>query len=108
MISYEKFWKRLKEQGISQYELIRRYRISSGQLDRLRKNMHVSTHTLEVFCRILRCSVEDIIEHIPERAQNPVSVCRSPGLQQKGTVRSDCRRMLRQENAPSFEKRRNP
>ena len=30
----------------------------------MKKNMHVSTHTLEVFCNILQCPVEDIVEVI--------------------------------------------
>lgn len=28
--------------------------------------MHVSTHTLEIFCSILQCPVEDIMEITPE------------------------------------------
>ncbi len=108
MISYEKFWKRLEEQGISQYELIRRYRVSSGQLDRLRKNMHVSTHTLEVFCRILRCSVEDIVEHIPDVPQAPAAVPRrSPGLRQK-TAAGFRSAGSQPENSPFLRKRRQP
>ena len=53
MISYENLWKVMKKKGISQYTLIKDYRISAGQLTRLRKNESVSTHTIEVFCRIL-------------------------------------------------------
>ena len=66
MISYKKFWQRLDQMGLSQYRLIRTYGVSPGQLDRLRKNKHVSTHTLETLCRILHCRIEDIIEHIPD------------------------------------------
>lgn len=51
----------LKVKGINQYRLIRSYHFSSGQLHRIRKNEHVSTHTLETLCRILNCSVADIV-----------------------------------------------
>ncbi|MCI8454599.1 MAG: helix-turn-helix transcriptional regulator, partial [Lachnospiraceae bacterium] len=40
------------------------YKVSAGQIGRLKKNMHVSTHTLEMLCNILQCPVEDIMEII--------------------------------------------
>lgn len=61
MIDYSPLWNTLKSKGISQYRLIRSYHFSSGQLHRIRKNEHVSTHTLETLCRILNCSVADIV-----------------------------------------------
>ena len=66
MISYENLWKVMKEKGISQYTLIKDYRISAGQLTRLRKNESVSTHTIEVFCRILGCQPGDIMTYIED------------------------------------------
>ena len=60
MVSYERLWKTMEKKGISQYRLINHYKISAGQIGR----MHVSTHTLEVFCNILQCPVEDIVEVI--------------------------------------------
>lgn len=62
MIVYEKLWKTLKEKRISQYALIKTYKISTGQLDRLRKNENISTHTLDMLCKILNCRLEDIAE----------------------------------------------
>lgn len=50
--------------GISQYKLIKEYHISTGQLDRLRKNGNVSTYTLDQLCRILDCRLEDIAEYV--------------------------------------------
>lgn len=64
MVSYERLWKTVEKKGISQYRLINHYKISAGQIGRMKKNMHVSTHTLEVFCNILQCPVEDIVEVI--------------------------------------------
>ena len=49
-------------ENVSQYRLINHYKISAGQLGRLRKNRYVSTHTLEMLCEILECGVEDVIE----------------------------------------------
>ena len=66
MISYDKLWQTMKTKGISQYTLIKQYNVSPGQITRLKRNEHVSTHTIEMFCRILRCRVEDIMEYIAE------------------------------------------
>lgn len=66
MISYDKLWKVMKEKGISQYALIKKYNISPGQITRLKRNESVSTHTIDTFCRILKCQVGDIMEYIEE------------------------------------------
>ena len=66
MISYEGLWRVMKERGISQYTLIKDFRVSAGQLTRLRRNESVSTHTIEMFCKILKCQVGDIMEYIEE------------------------------------------
>ena len=66
MIVYYKLWKTMKEKKISQYKLIKEYKISTGQLDRLRKNADVSTFTLNRLCEILKCKLEDIAEYIEE------------------------------------------
>ena len=63
MIVFDKLWLTLKEKNISQYKLIREYGISTGQLDRLRKNGNVNTYTLDLLCEILDCSLDDIAEH---------------------------------------------
>ena len=62
MIIYEPLWKTMKERKVSQYRLIKHYGFSSGQLNRLKNNQYVSTHTIGVLCTILDCSVEDIME----------------------------------------------
>ena len=63
MIVFDKLWNELKSKGISQYKLIREYGISTGQLDRLRKNGNVNTHTLDTLCAILDCELSDIAEY---------------------------------------------
>ncbi len=63
MIVYDRLWATMRDRGVSQYKLIRDYHVSSGQLDRLRKNENVSTYTLSQLCRILNCKLEDIAEY---------------------------------------------
>lgn len=62
MVNYNPLWETMKKEGVSQYRLIRYHGISAGQIGRMKKGMHISTHTLETLCRILNCRVEDVIE----------------------------------------------
>lgn len=66
MIVFNRLWSTMKEKNISQYKLMKDYKISSGQLDRLRKNGNVNTFTLNQICEILDCSLEDIAEYKKE------------------------------------------
>jgi len=63
MIVFDKLWETMKEKNISQYKLIKAYGISTGQLDRLRKNQNVNSYTLSTLCEILDCRLEDIAEY---------------------------------------------
>ena len=66
MIVYDRLWQTMKRKGVSQYRLIKEFHFSSGQLDRLRKNENVNTHTINQLCEILNCKLEDIAEYRPE------------------------------------------
>ena len=65
MIVYDPLWKTMKMKGVTQYALIYKYHISPSQITRLKRNESVSTHTIDVFCEILDCNVEDIMQRIP-------------------------------------------
>ena len=66
MISYEPFYKTLKEKNISTYKLINQFGISRSLLDRLKHNKPISTVTLNDLCTFLDCRVEDIVVYIKE------------------------------------------
>lgn len=66
MISYDKLWQTMKERGVTQYMLIKNYNVSPGQITRLKRNESVSTHTIETFCKILSCKVEDVMTYIED------------------------------------------
>ena len=65
MISYRPFWISLKDSNESTYTLIKNHHISSSTIDKLRKNKPLNTTTINDLCRILQCSVSDIMEYIP-------------------------------------------
>lgn len=69
MMSYDNLWRVMQEKNITQYMLIKKYHISPGQITRLKRNESVSTHTIEMFCRILNCQVGDIMEYIEDETQ---------------------------------------
>lgn len=62
MISYKRLWDKLNKESISQYHL-KAEGISNSTLTRLKKNEYVSTETIDKLCRILQCSVEEIMEY---------------------------------------------
>lgn len=66
MVRFDRLWETMKERGISQYRLINEYKISAGQLTRLRNNSNVNTHTLNMLCKILDCRLEDIAEYVED------------------------------------------
>ena len=70
MISYEPFYKTLKEKEITTYKLIKEHNISRSLLDRLKHNKPISTVTLDDLCTILNCKVEDILIYIPNSDLN--------------------------------------
>jgi len=63
LIVFTKLWETLKTKNISQYQLIKKYGFSTGQLDRLRKNQNVNSYTLNSLCEILDCQLGDIAEY---------------------------------------------
>lgn len=63
MIVFDKLWTTMKEKDISQYKLIKDYGISPAQITRLKRNANINTHTINVLCEILDCSIEDICEY---------------------------------------------
>lgn len=66
MMSYAPLFKTMREKGITSYRLERMgfnratyYSIKSGK--------SVSTNTLHQLCKLLDCSVEDIIVYVPDK-----------------------------------------
>ena len=66
MISYRRLWETMRKQGVTQYALINKYHVSPGQITRMKRDESVSTHTIELFCKILDCKVEQVMEYIPD------------------------------------------
>ncbi len=70
MIVYDRLWETMKKKNISQYHLIKYCKVSAGQIGRLKKNNFVSTHTIDMLCKILDCKVEEIMEYRVDIAES--------------------------------------
>lgn len=66
MISYEPFYRTLKNRGMSTYKLINQFDVSRSLLDRLKHNKPISTVTINDLCKMLSCEVSDIMIYLPD------------------------------------------
>lgn len=73
MISYEPLWRLMKEKGISTYYLRNKggnYSINGGSIIRLKAGESVSTNTINSLCKILGCTVSDIMEYVEDEEKD--------------------------------------
>lgn len=66
MISYAPLWETMQNRGATTYTLQCKGNISSSTIRRLKANESVSTNTLDALCKILNCTLPDIITYIPD------------------------------------------
>jgi DNA-binding Xre family transcriptional regulator len=70
MISYAPLWRTMKLRGATTYTLEIKGGISSSTIRRLKSGDSVSTNTLDALCKILDCSLGDVIEYLPDRGKS--------------------------------------
>lgn len=75
-VSYNKLWHRLIEENISKTQLIKKAGISTNAMAHLGKNEDVRVEVLVKICEALNCSIEDIMEIIPEDVNQEINSCR--------------------------------
>ena len=66
MISYRPLWETMAQQGATTYTLQVKGNISSSTVRRLKAGQSVSTNTLEALCKILNCTLADVVEYLPD------------------------------------------
>lgn len=69
MIIYNKLWKLLESKGISKFKFRVSANIGGDTFERLRKNLPVSTTTLNIICITLDCTLDDIVEYISDEKE---------------------------------------
>ena len=65
-VSYKKLWKLLIDKDIKKKDLSEKAGISPATITKMGKGGHVTTEVLLKICTALECSIEDIMEVIPE------------------------------------------
>lgn len=66
MIAYTPLWKTMESKGFTTYTLRVKHKISSATVQRLKKNMSVSTNTLDDLCRLLNCTLAEVAEYVED------------------------------------------
>lgn len=67
MLSYARLWETMKKRGATTYTLQVKGGISSSTIRRLKAGGSVSTNTLDALCKILECTLQDIVEYVPDK-----------------------------------------
>lgn len=68
-VSYKKLWKLLIDKDMKKKDLCALSGISPSSLTKMGKNGHVTTEVLAKICKTLDCTVDDIMEFVPEDDQ---------------------------------------
>ncbi len=66
VIQYSPLWETMSIKKVTTYTLRVKYGMSHATVQRLQKNMPVSTHTLDKLCKILDCQLGNIAVYIPD------------------------------------------
>ena len=70
MMVTKPFWDMMKQRGISVYSLEYDYELNPAEISRLKHNHNCSLRTLDRYCDLFHCRIEDIVLHIPEEIEN--------------------------------------
>lgn len=67
MVSYKRLWKLLVDKDMRKKDLCEKACISPASITKMGKNGHVTTAVLSKICLALDCTLDDIVEIIPDR-----------------------------------------
>ena len=65
-VSYKKLWKLLIDKDMKKSDLEREAKITHYSLSKLSQGKDVSTEVLGKICETLNCTIDDIMEFVPE------------------------------------------
>ena len=65
-ISYKRLWKLLIDKDIKKSDLLNATGISRYTINKLNRGDNVTTDVLVKICRVLDCTMDDIMEILPE------------------------------------------
>lgn len=65
-VCYNKLWKLLIDKGMSKTQLIKASGITTNAMAKMGKNEDVRVETLVKICNVLNCTLDDILDLVPE------------------------------------------
>lgn len=68
MMSYEPLFRTMREKGITSYQL-QKLGFNRATYHSIKCGNSVSTNTIHLLCKLLRCRVEDVIEYVPDEEE---------------------------------------
>ena len=71
-VSYKKLWKLLIDKDMKKRDLEREAKITHYALSKLSQGKDVSTEVLGKICETLDCTIDDIMEFVPEQEEKHV------------------------------------
>jgi DNA-binding Xre family transcriptional regulator len=66
-VSYKKLWKLLIDRDMKKKDLCEQAGISSASVTKMGKGGHVTTEVLAKICSALECTVNDIMDVLPDQ-----------------------------------------
>lgn len=69
-VSYKRLFHLLIERDMTTSQLQKQAGFSANIIARFKRNGAVSLDTIECICRTMNCSVDDILEFIPDKEEN--------------------------------------
>ena len=63
ILDYGPLWETMERKGITQYQLLKSG-IDNKTLDSLKKNKNITMLTLEMLCKILSCTPNDVVKFV--------------------------------------------
>lgn len=72
-VSYKKLWKLLIDKDMKKSDLERESGITHYALGQLTRGKDVSTDVLGKICQTLNCTIDDIMEFVPEQENSEVN-----------------------------------
>lgn len=75
MISTEPFWELMKKRNISTYMLENKFDLNPAEISRLKKNHNFTLDSIDRFCEMFQCDINDIIVYKPRPKSEAAGGC---------------------------------
>lgn len=68
-VSYKNLFHLMIDKGMTNAEQMEKGEFSANIITRLKRNNYVSLDSIEKICKVLDCGVDDILEFLPDNAE---------------------------------------